>query len=290
MARDPHCPASPAMIGNAMRTSIPRRILGRALDRPFRLAFIAALFAIFAFAGNPARAATLTYDQALALYEKHDYTQAKAAFEELAKSGHSGAQYQLGLMHHQGDGVAPDIREGLRWYRRAADQNQPAALYAIGLLLDQGFGVKENPVEATKHFKKAAELGHPQAQFTYGYMLQQGRGAPKNGPEALKWFHRAAEQGHGIALFGIAICNKRCPNVKPDKVQTHAFLTLAIPILQEGIMKNSAIRMQAATAREMNQAELTQSAKVSADWQAKHAPKVEGASNEAEKAETKASE
>jgi hypothetical protein len=250
---------------------------------------VLALAALFAAAPS-AWAATLTYDQALAAYEKHQYAEAKLAFEDLAKTGHAGAQYQLGLMHHQGDGVAPDIREGLRWYRRSADQNFPPALYAIGLLLDQGFGVKENPVEATKHFKRAAELGHPQAQFTYGYMLQQGRGAPKNGPEALKWFHRAAEQGHGIALFGIAICNKRCPNVPPNKAQTHAFLTLAIPILQEGIMKNSAIRMQTATAREMTQAELAQSAKVSADWQAKHPPKTDSASGEPAQAESKASE
>lgn len=271
-----------------MRNGFPRKTPGR----PFWFAPVAimAVLAAFALTGRAPHAAPLSYDQAVALYDKNEYAQAKAAFEELAKTGHAGAQYQLGLMHHQGDGVAPDIREGLKWYRRAADQNNPPALYAIGLLLDQGFGVKENPVEATKHFKRAAELGHPQAQFTYGYMLQQGRGAPKNGPEALKWFHRAAEQGHGIALFGIAICNKRCPSVKPDKVQTHAFLTLAIPILQEGIMKNSAIRMQTATAREMTQADLAQSAKVSADWQAKHAPKVEGASNEGEKAETKASE
>ncbi|MFN0043252.1 MAG: tetratricopeptide repeat protein [Alphaproteobacteria bacterium] len=238
-----------------------------------------AILAIAAWAVAPARAET-EYDRALAAYDNGHYAEALAGFNELAKSGHAAAQFQLALMHHQGDGVPADIREGLKWYRRAADQGFAPAIYSLGLLFDQGFGVKVNPIEAVKYFKRSAELDHPQAQFTYAYMLQIGRGTPKDGPAALRWFTRAAEQGHGMALFGVGLCNRQCPGVTPNKVNTHAFLGLAIPKLQEGVMKNSATKMREKTASTMTPGELRESERVAANWQARHGTTAQAAKGE----------
>ena len=248
------------------------------------LARIAAIACIAAWFTVPARAET-EYDRALAAYDNRHYAEAFASFTELAKSGHAAAQYQLALMHHQGDGVSADIREGLKWYRRAADQGYAPAIYSLGLLSDQGFGVKANPIEAVKYFKRAAELDYPQAQFTYAYMLQIGRGTPKDGPAALRWFTRAAEQGHGMALFGVGLCNRQCSGVTPSKVNTHAFLGLAIPFLQEGVMKNSATKMREKTASTMTPGELHESERVAADWQLRHGTTAQAAKGEQKQVE-----
>ena len=47
----------------------------------------------------------------------------------LAALGNAGAQYNLGLMYTNGDGVPQDDTEAARWYRSAADQGHASAQY-----------------------------------------------------------------------------------------------------------------------------------------------------------------
>jgi uncharacterized protein len=54
----------------------------------------------------------------------------KAALNELiplAEKGYAGAQYSLGWMYFNGQGVPKDYDEALRWYREAADQGHAGA-------------------------------------------------------------------------------------------------------------------------------------------------------------------
>lgn len=45
-----------------------------------------------------------------------------------AEQGHATAQFNLGLMYAQGEGVPQDSREGVAWIRRAAEQGEDRAL------------------------------------------------------------------------------------------------------------------------------------------------------------------
>ena len=45
-----------------------------------------------------------------------------------------GAQYNLGVMYDQGDGVTEDHAEALRWYRLAAEQGHAEAQFNLGVM------------------------------------------------------------------------------------------------------------------------------------------------------------
>ncbi len=48
-----------------------------------------------------------------------------------AEQGHAYAQFTVGLMYENGDGVSKDIDEARKWYRKAADQGHEAAKEAL---------------------------------------------------------------------------------------------------------------------------------------------------------------
>lgn len=85
--------------------------------------------------------------------------------------------------------------EAAKWLRLAADQGQKIAQYSLGVLYKQGQGVQRNDYEAIKWWTKAAEQGFIPAQFNVGLMYEQGDGVQQNYTEAAKWYRIAAEQG-----------------------------------------------------------------------------------------------
>ena len=63
--------------------------------------------------------------------------------EEAADQGHAKAQYNLGLMYYEGQGVAQDYSAAMKWFRMAADQENAKAQYSLGLMYHQGQGVAQ---------------------------------------------------------------------------------------------------------------------------------------------------
>ena len=53
----------------------------------------------------------------------------------------------------------------------------------------------EDDVEGVKWFRKAAEQGHVKAQYNLGTMYVEGHGVPDNDVEAYAWFSVAATNG-----------------------------------------------------------------------------------------------
>ena len=60
--------------------------------------------------------------EANAALESNDHEKAFLLFQQLAREGDAYAQYQIGVMHAIGQGVAPDTVQAIRWYLRAAEQ------------------------------------------------------------------------------------------------------------------------------------------------------------------------
>ena len=63
-----------------------------------------------------------------------------------------------------------DIREAIRWFRKAAEQNSGLAQFELGKCYLFGHGVKENKAEAMIWLYKAADNGNEDAKNTlYSY-------------------------------------------------------------------------------------------------------------------------
>jgi hypothetical protein len=133
---------------------------------------------------------------------KHDQTDFAESFRLLrikASQGDRDAEFQVGVMLRDGQGVERDYEAAARWFRRAAMQQHPRAQFNLGLMLQQGQGVKKDISEALGLFRRAAHQNHPEAQFHLGDMLENGRGVARDRGEALRWYTLASQQGFAMA-------------------------------------------------------------------------------------------
>lgn len=116
-----------------------------------------------------------------------------------ARRGSAVAQVELGSRYHDGKGVACNYHEALKWYRKAADQENPQAQYNLGLMYDRGQGVTQDFKVALFWYTQAALQGNPAAQQNLGVMYAQGQGAAKNLLYSYAWSALAAAQGQSAA-------------------------------------------------------------------------------------------
>jgi TPR repeat protein len=130
-------------------------------------------------------------------------------FRKAAEQGNAFAQLNLGACYVKGDGVVKDAAEAVRWFRKAAEQGNAYAQGSLGFHYQSGQGVKKNAAEAVKWFRKAAEQGDATAQVYLGSHYLNGQGLKKDATEAAIWFLKAAEQGnaHGQSNLGHSYYN-----------------------------------------------------------------------------------
>lgn len=76
-----------------------------------------------------------------------------------AANGDREAQFALGLMYYQGDGVEENHYEAADWWYRAAENGHSKAQFLIGVAYCSGDGVKQDKNEGIKWIKMAAEQG-----------------------------------------------------------------------------------------------------------------------------------
>ena len=82
-----------------------------------------------------------------------------------AEQGDATAQYNLGLCYANGDGVAKDCYEAVKWYRKSAEQGDATAQNNLGLCYEDGVGVTKDLNEAIEWYRKAAQQGIDNAKL-----------------------------------------------------------------------------------------------------------------------------
>lgn len=126
-------------------------------------------------------------------YKKHDYATAMKIFKA---NGSGIANYNIGIMYYNGQGVNEDRQEAVKWMQKAAEQGYVNAQFFMGTAYDSGEVIQRNLPEAAKWYRKAAEQGHVRSQYNLALMYTNGEGVEKNRQEAIKWLRKAAAQGH----------------------------------------------------------------------------------------------
>ncbi len=71
-----------------------------------------------------------------------------AAVHALAADGDADAQFVLGTMYRDGQGVAQDYAEALRWWRKAAELGVVDAQFALGNMYAGGSGIAQDNILA----------------------------------------------------------------------------------------------------------------------------------------------
>ncbi len=125
-------------------------------------------------------------------YERGDYATALEELRPLAERGDDRAQYFLGSMYADGEGIPQDSAEAVKWYHLAAEQGDAGAQFSLGGLYFYGAGVPRDLAEAVKWYRRAAERGDFEAQIQLGNMYENGVGLPQDYVLSHMWFNLAA--------------------------------------------------------------------------------------------------
>jgi uncharacterized protein len=139
------------------------------------------------------------WEEAKSAFEKGDSVTAFKEFKTLAEQGDPRAQFNLGTMYDNGEGVPQNYAEAVKWYGKAAEQGRPNAQNNLALMYLEGQGVARNYDEAVKWFRKAAEQGYSEAQYNLGAAYANGQSVPQDFVQAHMWFNLAGAQGNSEA-------------------------------------------------------------------------------------------
>ena len=162
------------------------------------------------------------FQKGVSAYKSGDYTTAFKEFAASAEQGNVDAQYNLGYMYDEGQGVPQDYKQAVKWYTKAAEQGDVRAQNNLGLMYDNGQGVPQDYKQAVKWYTKAAEQGAGRAQFNLALLYANGQGVPQDNVYAHMWFNLGAANGSEPASKNRDIIAKRMTTADISKAQSLA--------------------------------------------------------------------
>ena len=87
--------------------------------------FLKSFFVIAVLLATPVGAAD--FNAGFKAYQSGDYQTAFKEWQPLAEQGHADAQFNLGVMHENGEGVLQYYKLAVQWFRKAAEQGHAGA-------------------------------------------------------------------------------------------------------------------------------------------------------------------
>ena len=132
------------------------------------------------------------------LNKKKDYEKEIAHWKALANKGDAFAQVSLGLIYDSGElGVPKNHKTAFKWFSLAAKQGYAPAQFNVGVMYANGEGVQESTTNATFWFSNAARQGDLEATYFLAEAYEKGEGVPIDRQEAFDLYKAAA----GISIF-----------------------------------------------------------------------------------------
>jgi TPR repeat protein len=157
-----------------------------------------------------------------------DQLRAEAAVRRAAKAGNPEAQFRLGVMHGNGDGVALDYAEAVAWFEKAVAQNHENAMITLAWMYANGTGVDVDEDRARELYLRAAELGSAKAQYVVATMYRFAQyGVKKDIAVAVDWYLKSANQGMATAQFALGKMIMEGKGVAQDDEAALQWLSLA---------------------------------------------------------------
>jgi len=204
------------------------------------------------------------YEKGKEAYENEEYSTALIELEPLALWGNFKAQFYMGAMYDQGNGVEKDERKAMKWFRLSAEQGYHKAQHNIGVLYykgegvgvdkkqafkwislasedseaiqsfsalgkfyKEGWGIEQDYKAAFKWYLKAAELGHEFAQIEVGELYEDGKGTLQDYESAIMWYKRSAEQGNQEAQNLLSNMYKYGRGVRQSNIYAHMWANIS---------------------------------------------------------------
>lgn len=127
-------------------------------------------------------------------FVQRQYDRAFKELKPVADRGDPGAQFFVGAMYLEGQGVAQDVKTGMKYLEASAKQGDSGAQFRIGRIYYDGKIQPQDLSKAKIFTRKAAEQGLGEAIMFLGVIYYKGAGAPQNSPAALALFRDASDK------------------------------------------------------------------------------------------------
>ena len=118
-------------------------------------------------------------EDAKAAIQNEDFEKAFGLLAPLAEENHAEAQFLLGSLYINGQGVEKDDTKGLSWIMKAARQ-----------------GYDQARLRAFSIYFELAGQGDASAMYNLGYMCLRGWGGDQDTDAGIGWLESAAKNGH----------------------------------------------------------------------------------------------
>ena len=162
------------------------------------------------------------YEDGVVAYGKGDFATALRLWTPLAEQGDAKAQYHLGRMYRDGNGVAQDYKTAVKWYTLAAEKGGASAQNNLGKLYENGQGVAQNYKIAVKWYTLSAEQGNEVGQWYLGSMFEKGQGVAQDYVKSHMWWNIAAIDGSVYAIWVRDFVAKKMTPAQIEKAQEAA--------------------------------------------------------------------
>jgi len=144
------------------------------------------------------------------LLKAGDMVRAVHSLEYAAENGHALAQWKLGRMYADGEGVAQNDIKAFEYFRRIADSHAddnpdtPQARFVANAFVALGHyylvgipkAVQRDPERAREVFAYASSyFRDPDAQYYLARLYLDGVGTPHDPRQAARWFGLSAQKG-----------------------------------------------------------------------------------------------
>lgn len=173
----------------------------------------------------------------------------------LAEKGSASAQTELGMTYY--NQVPPDYNSAAIWFLKAARQGYPEAQWHLGMLYANGQGVQKSDEQAAYWFQLATEQGWGMGQTNWslaaagqrqpvdprqlryglraaetsdaevGKSLMVGQGTPQDYHYGFLWLRQAAEHGDMEAQYRLGMLYAKGTGSRRDNVEAHKWYNLA---------------------------------------------------------------
>jgi uncharacterized protein len=114
--------------------------------------------------------------------------------EELGMDIPATEEHQVALIQGEEAYQRGDYARAAYLLLPVAEGGQTSAQFIMGMLYMDGQGVRANPAKGAEMFRRSAEQGHRIGQFFLGMAYIAGRGVPQNFVLAHMWFNLAASR------------------------------------------------------------------------------------------------
>ena len=129
------------------------------------------------------------------------------------------SQLQLGLIFLHGDGdIKQDYKTALKWYKKAAEKGSEEAQYSLGVMYENGQGVGVDLDESIKWFQLSAEQDAEDAQFALGLIFYK----KKEYINSYKWLKIANKNEHKQAKEVLDLLTKNMSKKEIDQAENLA--------------------------------------------------------------------